>query len=251
MLSLICKEDNNLSLSEIKERIATICHSAIYQGVSPEANFSVTKVCGVHSALMHLSDPERYESIISKSHREQICAVFGSVVKDPSSDTEVLLKQIREQLYDNHGNGDDPDRKYRWFFYSKDVQPLWMNKKTKKAQQTSSITFDIRQEEEAADIEDARKEVKGYRIQRSSKLVKQVKQRDQYTCQACEFHFQDQIVHVHHLDPLSEYERPQETVPNDLITLCPNCHYIAHYHLRQDSGDQYKDRETLLKKLTA
>lgn len=249
VLSLICKENTPSSLSQLKEEIANICHSSIYQGVSPEERFAVTRVCGVHSAFMHLSAPERYEPIISSSHREQICGVFGHLIDTPSPDTEVLLKQIREKLYPNYGNDEDQDFKYRWFFYSKDIQPLWINKKTKQAQRASSAIFDIRLEEDTIDLEGEKKEVRGYRIQRSAKLVREIKERDKYTCVACEFHFQNQIVHVHHLDPISEYERPQETLPKDLITLCPNCHYIAHYHLRKKNGAKYKDRETLLEKL--
>lgn len=234
VLSLVAKEASSKTLLQLKEEIAEICHSAIYQGVPPEDNFAVSKVCGVHSALLHLSNPERYESIISSSHRRQICAVFEHIVENPSPDQEVLIKQIREQLYESHGNGDDPDRKYRWFFYTKDVQPLWIDKKTKKAQRASSAVFDVRLEEDATDLEGEREEVTGYRILRSSKLVKETKERDKYTCRACGFHFEDQIVHVHHLDPVSEYEQPKETKLEDLITLCPTCHYLAHYWLRQN-----------------
>lgn len=247
VLNLVSNKAGSLSLSQIKERIAEICHSAIYEGVRPEETFAVTKVCGIHSALQHLADPERYQSIISASHRRQICAVFRHIVEKPSPDPEKLIMQIRENLYASHGNGDNPDRKYRWFFYTKDVQPLWISKTTKKAQRAGAAVFDVRLEEEAIDLEGDKEEVTGYRIRRSSKLVKEAKKRDKYTCQACGFHFEDQIVHVHHLDPLNEYKRPKETKLEDLITLCPTCHYLAHYWLGKNS--KFKQLKSLLWKL--
>ena len=244
VLSLVTADLGLTDLSALKQKIAALCHAAIYEGVTARENFAVSKVCGIHSALLHLADPESYESIISASHRRQICAVFGHVVERPSPDAEVLLKQIRDTLYDSHGDAEDADRKYRWFFYSKDLRPLWIHKKTKKEQRDSSTVFDVRNEEDAADLEGGKEEITGYRIRRSAKLVKATKDRDRHTCRACGFHFEDQIVHVHHLDPLSEYQRPQKTKLEDLITLCPTCHYLAHYWLRENP--RYKQLETLL-----
>lgn len=248
VLSILAADSEPTDLSTLKQKIAAMCHEAIYVGISAEENFAVSKVCGIHSALMHLADPESYESIISASHRRRICAVFGHVVENPSSDAEVLLKQIRSALYNSHGNGDEPDRKYRWFFYTQDVCPLWIDKKSKKEQRTSSAVFEVRNEEDAADLEGDMEEVTGYRIRRSAKLVKATKERDGHTCRACGFHFQDQIVHVHHLNPVGEYKRPQVTKLQDLITLCPTCHYLAHYWLRE-SPDRYNQLENLLAKL--
>ena len=247
VLSLVTADPAPTDLPTLKQKIAAICHSAIYEGTPAGENFAVSKVCGIHSALLHLADPERYESIISSSHRRQICAVFGHVVEHPSPDAEVLLKQIRSTLYDSHGIGDESDRKYRWFFYSKDARPLWIDKKSKKEQRVSSAVFDVRNEEDAADLEGVKEEITGYRIRRSATLVKATKERDRHTCRACGFHFEDQIVHVHHLDPLSEYKRPQKTKLEDLLTLCPTCHYLAHYWLRM--SDRYKGLEALLVEL--
>jgi hypothetical protein len=247
VLSLVTSPPGFADLTALKKKIAEICHAAIYKGVPPKEKFAVSKVCGIHSALMHLADPERYESTISVSHRKQICAVFGHVVEKPSSDEAVLLKQIRTALYDSHGLGEEPDRKYRWFFYSKDVLPLWIDKKTQKEQRASSAAFDVRNEEDAIDLEGDREEFKGCRIRRSAKLVQAAKVRDLYTCRACMFHFEDQIVHVHHLDPVSEYKSPQKTKLEDLATLCPTCHYLAHYWLRVST--RFKHLETLLAKL--
>jgi len=247
VLSLVTADSGLTDLAALKRRIAEICHAAIYEGVPSDQPFAAPKFCGVHCALMHLADPERYESIISASHRRQICAVFGHVVENPSADVEVFLKQIRSTLYDSHGVTDDSDAKYRWFFYTKDVHPLWIDKRSKKAQRASSAVFDVRNEEEAVDLEGTKDEVTGFRIRRSAKLVKAAKERDKYTCRACGFHFEDQIVHVHHLDPISEYKRPKDTGLQDLLTLCPTCHYLAHYWLRK--SPRFKRLEALLAEL--
>jgi hypothetical protein len=248
VLSLVAESPEFPDLVSLKGRIAEICHSAIYEGVVSGEKFATPKFCGVHCALLHLANPESYESIISASHRRQICAVFGHMVGDPADDDEVFLKQIRSVLFESYGVAENPDRKYRWFFYSKDIEPLWIDKKTQKQQQESSAVFDVRNEEDAADLEGNRVKATGQRIRRSAKLVKATKERDEYTCRACGFHFKGQIVHVHHLDPLSEYEHPQKTKLDDLITLCPTCHYLAHYWLR--TSDKFKQSEPLLEKLT-
>lgn len=247
VLSLVVSDPELKDLVTLKERIAEICYQSIYIGIPTEERFSSSRVCGVHSALMHLADPERYESIISASHRWRIRSVFKHVVEDVSENQEVLLKQIRSALYESHGSGDDPDFRYRWFFYLKDVKPLWVDKKNAKEQRFGTAAFDVRNEENATDLEGAREEFSGYRILRSAKLVNAAKKRDRYTCQACRFHFQNQIVHVHHLDRVSEYNCPQETKVEDLVTLCPTCHYLAHYWLR--INPQFKYLEPLLAKL--
>ena len=247
VLRLVAADPGMRDPATLKRRIAGICHAATNKGINPDEPFAPRGFCGVHYALMHLADPDRYESIISESHRKKICAVFGHVVENPSSDIQIFLKQIRNTLYDSYGNSNTADYKYRWFFYTKDVYPLWADKQGKKEQWISSALFDVRNEEEALELEGTRDEVTGFRINRSARLVVAAKERDQYTCRACGFHFEDQIVHVHHLDPLSEYHHPRNTRLEDLLTLCPNCHYLAHYWLRKNAC--YKKLEKLLEKL--
>ena len=125
-----------------------------------------------------------------------------------------------------------------------DVKPLWIDKKTKKDQQSSSVTVEIREEETAAELEGGMEAVTGFRLRRSGKLVLKAKERDHFTCIACEFHYHGEIVQAHHLDPLSERKEPKKTKLEDLITLCPNCHYIAHYLLRK--SDRFKHKNPLL-----
>jgi predicted HNH restriction endonuclease len=100
------------------------------------------------------------------------------------------------------------------------------------------------EEETADELEGGKDAVSGYRLRRSGKLVLKAKERDRFTCVACGFHYHDEIVQAHHLDPLSERKEPKKTKLEDLVTLCPNCHYIAHFLLRKSAI--YKRKAELL-----
>lgn len=201
---------------------------------------------------MHLSAPEEYESIISENHKERISKVFEHVISDRPEIVcrEKKIHLIRDPLYEDYGDDGDPDRKYRWFFYQDRIKPVWLNKKSTSQQTNASITDEVNCEStslELSELEGQRRSTTAYRIYRSATIVADVKKRDKFTCQACNFHFKKQIVHVHHLDPLSERLTPRETTLEDLVTLCPNCHYLAHYWLRKNA--RYKNKTELLKKL--
>jgi hypothetical protein len=85
------------------------------------------------------------------------------------------------------------------------------------------------------DIENP-KAIEGYkkdRILASSErdrgLVAARKEKDNYTCQACGLFIKIEgkyVIECHHLNPLSLGVR--ETHINDLVSLCPTCHRIAH-----------------------
>jgi len=252
IFSLILEKDTGTPVEELKESIAVHAYRALHGTPKPVNGFEVTQYCGIHAALLHLCDPEEYESIISKSHRESILGVFSTMITEADDVTcpEEQIKLIRERLYDDYEH-DDPDYKYRWFFYIPPVKPLWIGK-DKREQIFASIQREIEDEVNALPPEDDEGELietKGMRLQRSAALVKSVKERDNQTCRACEFHFKGQIVQAHHLDPLAERERRKST-PDDLVTLCPNCHYLAHYLLRQKkTGERYKKLELLLSEL--
>lgn len=82
---------------------------------------------------------------------------------------------------------------------------------------------------------------------RNREVVKQVKIRDEYKCKSCNFYFYNKIVEAHHLTPLSE--KAEDVVKiEDLITLCPNCHSITHYLLKEDAI-LYSSKEFLIEKL--
>lgn len=78
-------------------------------------------------------------------------------------------------------------------------------------------------------------------------LTNMAKERDRFTCVACGFHYHGEIVQAHHHDPLSERKEPKKTKLEDLITLCPNCHYIAHFLLRKSA--RYKIKAVLVTEL--
>lgn len=261
LLSLLNDDNTLTSVESVKKRVSELCYDAIYKGVDQNQRFSVSVICGVHSALLHLTDPERYESIISDGHKDSIVGVFSHVVEDSPeiSCREEKIKLIRQRLYPRYEHENGFKSKYRWFFYSSSLKPLWVGKELVMERTNASISHELHYEQEAEDPsnEDSASQeegqslaTSGFRLQRSAKLVKQAKERDNYTCQACDFSFKKQIVHVHHLDPLSERSSPKSTSVDDLITLCPNCHYLAHYWLRQKNKDKYKIRDLLIKKLS-
>lgn len=251
VLNIISNDSVALDLASTKRRIAEICYSAIYEGGARKGRFAVTKVCGIHSVLMHLSDPEKFESIVSENHKRRIASVFEHVVSE--SDTtcrEERIRLIRKRLYDEYGDGGDLDRKYRWFFYQENIKSLWIDKKRVSQQSSASISDEVAREQAAltySEEEGMKEDGNTYRVYRSAKLADKAKRRDDFTCQACSFSFKKQIVHVHHLDPLSERLSPRKTTLDDLVTLCPNCHYLAHFWLRK--SDRYKNIGELIKKL--
>ena len=56
------------------------------------------------------------------------------------------------------------------------------------------------------------------------------KRRDDYTCQVCRFRLEvggKFVIEVHHLDPLAATGATTTSI-EDLVSLCPSCHRIAH-----------------------
>jgi hypothetical protein len=252
VLSLVANDNTIVDLASAKKRIADLSYPAIYEGAAKEGRFAVTNVCGVHSALLHLSAPNIFESIISESHKQQIVKVFEHVVADRPQIVcrEQKIRLIRERLYEDYGDEGDSDQKYRWFFYLDRLRPLWIGKSGATQRSIASIDDEVQREQAALDYteeEGGKETTTAYRVYRSAKLAMNAKKRDNFTCQACDFNFRKQIVHVHHLDPLSERQSPKKTSIEDLVTLCPNCHYLAHFWLRK--SNLFKKREALLQKL--
>lgn len=73
-------------------------------------------------------------------------------------------------------------------------------------------------------------ENKGLRRKRNAQLADERKKKDDYTCQACGFRLQingKYVIDCHHKNPLSENE-PTVTDLDELVSLCPRCHRIAH-----------------------
>lgn len=83
--------------------------------------------------------------------------------------------------------------------------------------------------------------------ERNQEIVKLAKQRDDYTCRICKFTYNKKIVEAHHLIPISNISDEHEVKIDDLITLCPTCHSLAHILLNED--EIYTDKYTLINKL--
>lgn len=65
---------------------------------------------------------------------------------------------------------------------------------------------------------------------RSAALAEQCKRRDNFTCQVCGLRLQvrgSYVVECHHLFPVA-LAGEREVDLEDLVTLCPTCHRIAH-----------------------
>ncbi len=112
---------------------------------------------------------------------------------------------------------------------------------------TDSIRLEIQEEENAREPDGRKTDSKGKPLKCSQSLVEDVKTRDRHTCRACGFHYENEVVQAHLLDPLSERETPELTIWGNFVTLCPNCHYLAHHLLRQ--SPKYKNKDILLSKL--
>ena len=82
---------------------------------------------------------------------------------------------------------------------------------------------------------------------RNQQIVSLVKQRDNYKCLACKFHHNDEIVQAHHLIPIKD-KQAGVVKEDELITLCPTCHALAHALLKTD--DSYQNKDKLIKKLS-
>jgi len=88
--------------------------------------------------------------------------------------------------------------------------------------------------------ENIKKEIRILARSRNVKKVKERKIKDNFQCQNlnCKFFLNGKIVEVHHLKPLFSSDDPVITELDDLITLCPTCHRIAHYILNNDSKNK-------------
>ena len=68
-------------------------------------------------------------------------------------------------------------------------------------------------------------------------IRKAVRQRDEYQCQVCGLKESNKAHHVHHKSPLRSFLSLEEAnQPENLITLCPNCHQLAEANVKIRSG---------------
>ena len=77
---------------------------------------------------------------------------------------------------------------------------------------------------------------------RNKKLADDRKKMDGYKCTACDFKLKVNEYHIidcHHLFPIAMGER--ETTIDDLVSLCPTCHRIAHRRNPPFSLDEIRE----------
>lgn len=69
------------------------------------------------------------------------------------------------------------------------------------------------------------------------RLRKQILERDHYTCQLCHVNGDDTVLHVHHIKPFRSFIRKNEANdPENLTTLCPDCHRRVEEAVQMRSG---------------
>ena len=68
-------------------------------------------------ALLHLSHPDTFESIVSADHKEKIAKTFSHLVTQPANDVDRQLEQIRQGLEDELG------RDFK--FYDDEIRRHW------------------------------------------------------------------------------------------------------------------------------
>jgi predicted HNH restriction endonuclease len=101
---------------------------------------------------------------------------------------------------------------------------------------TSKDKKEIAPEDRAA-IEGEVAERKMLVRKRNKASADKCKDRDKYKCRACSFYYKKRVVECHHLVPL-HISGKTKINPEELITLCPTCHRLAHCLLEEDAYNQ-------------
>jgi len=88
------------------------------------------------------------------------------------------------------------------------------------------------------------------KILKNLDLMEQCKVQDDFKCRACNFSYEKSIVHAHHMIPFVEKVGQRIPKLDELITLCPTCHAIAHNILRNHSDKKFRnDPKALIDKI--
>lgn len=179
---------------------------------------------------------QEYPKIIPVFRRDALNAYFGSNIDSmPELYNMFKLGSIEEAI---------KKAEEVWLEYTKQIDPDF------------KIADEIYQEmqsdgEEIPDVDEGERrstDKKITAINRDGSFACKVKKLERYTCQACGFYYENRIVQAHHLDPLCNRGKNRKTKPEDVITLCPTCHMLAHYLLRTDN--KFKERNTLKSELS-
>jgi 5-methylcytosine-specific restriction endonuclease McrA len=85
-------------------------------------------------------------------------------------------------------------------------------------------------------MEGGKKQVYSTKYERNPKLREAAIKKHGLTCKVCDFNFEKNygaygkgLIHVHHLNPISDSGPTVTSVDDDMTTLCPNCHAMIHH----------------------
>lgn len=100
-----------------------------------------------------------------------------------------------------------------------------------------SYPYEIRESSLDEDYQEGERHVReSAYFKRNSKLVKDAKSFYGFTCQVCEFNFEDEygaklgagFIECHHKNPLSENDENLKSTLKDVCVVCSNCHRMLH-----------------------
>lgn len=191
---------------------------------------------------------EAFKNLGGKAHRKDLAEEVGRIRKSKGlswDNVENPIQSVQERVQAYSSAEDSRHYKEGRPHLFKKTNPgtrdgLWELRDIENVEQTlNDINYYDNEEEFISISSDIDKEVKlseGKKTkkehevrERNQLAVKQCKQRDNFVCQSCGFNFNNMLVEAHHLTPQSNYDGEYEISKNDLITLCPTCHRIAHY----------------------
>jgi predicted HNH restriction endonuclease len=99
----------------------------------------------------------------------------------------------------------------------------------------AQIETDVEIDQEFSAVENRKKVVRHYMRDRSPTLARMAKLRDGFTCQVCDFSFEELygklgrgFAEAHHRVSLSNIKTSSRTKVQDLVTVCANCHRMLH-----------------------
>ena len=180
-----------------------------------------------------------------------ILGVKGNTIKNMRDEFDPLHPNSRQGWYQRELRASRLDIVHKYSKYSEKELFEHVDAILHPSQRVQNIFDGIDDEEMSRKdqqiIEGTVLEKKLMLYKRNQKSTKLCKERDGYSCQGCGFSYQDSIVECHHIYPLSMVKESVVDMDN-LLTLCPTCHKLAHLFLREDY-DKYTDRDALLAKL--
>lgn len=181
------------------------------------------------TVLWYLDTPSRPENKVIYDD------LFKKRVDIPRRISEAIKKQ-QESLHE--------DRKFNYvnsgYLIGNSILPKNVFQKLEKIILRVMDENTSEEETNIAVLEGIAREYTRLQRSRSRKYIEPAKKRDKYTCQACGLKLSvdgKRILQVHHLNPL---HKEAMTTLDDLTSLCPTCHYIAHRRMPPYTPNEIK-----------